>query len=304
MAQIRGTAGYNLGGVQDRFGNQGRAEATNDPSPLDAIREQTSKIEDFLDTVSEPVKPYVPAIGRFLIVVTFLEDALRIITQWNDQLVYLHDYRHIPWGLTHLFLFVNVLAMIACSVLVITRKYSDYAVFGLLAVVVTQALGYGLIFDLNFFLRNLSVMGGLLMVLSDSWVRKKFAPAGLPSIDEKDRKMYFQFAGRVLLIFLFIGFVFSGDWGIGRIVVSLFGFVACVMVVVGFKAKWSAVMLVVILSIFNILVNNFWTLHEHHPHKDFAKYDFFQILSIVGGLLLLVNMGPGQFSVDEKKKVY
>lgn len=150
--------------------------------------------------------------------------------------------------------------MIACSVLVITRKYSDYAVFGLLAVVVTQALGYGLIFDLNFFLRNLSVMGGLLMVLSDSWVRKKFAPAGLPSIDEKDRKMYFQLAGRVLLIFLFIGFVFAGDWGVGRVLVSLFGFVACVMVVVGFKAKWSAVILVVILSIFNLLVNNFWTV--------------------------------------------
>ena len=25
---------------------------------------------------------------------TFLEDALRIITQWSDQLLYLHDYRH------------------------------------------------------------------------------------------------------------------------------------------------------------------------------------------------------------------
>jgi len=33
-------------------------------------------------------------IGRFLIVVTFLEDALRIITQWSDQLSYLHDFRH------------------------------------------------------------------------------------------------------------------------------------------------------------------------------------------------------------------
>ncbi|KAK2795583.1 hypothetical protein FQN51_000437 [Onygenales sp. PD_10] len=303
MAQIRGTAGYNLGN-QNPFGGPGRADATSDPSPLDAIREQTSKIEDWLDTISDPVKPYLPAIGRFLIVVTFLEDTLRIFTQWSDQLTYLREFRHIPWGLNHLFLIVNVVAMVSCSTLVITRKHSEYAVGGLLGVVVTQALGYGLIFDLTFFLRNLSVIGGLLMVLSDSWVRKRFVPAGLPQMDEKDRKMYIQFAGRVLLIFLFIGFVFAGSWSFWRILVSLFGLVACVMVVVGFKAKWSAIILVVILSVFNLFVNNFWTLHAKHPHKDFAKYDFFQILSIVGGLLLLVNMGPGQFSVDEKKKVY
>ena len=166
--------------------------------------------------------------------------------------------------------------MTACSILVIGRKYTSYAVGGLIGVVVTQALGYGLIFDLNFFLRNLSVMGGLLMVLSDSWVRKKFAPAGLPQIDEKDRKMYFQLAGRVLLIFLFVGFVFAGEWTIWRVLVSIFGYVACVMVVVGFKAKWSAIILVAILSvsiilahpagtklirglkIFNVAVNSFW----------------------------------------------
>lgn len=150
--------------------------------------------------------------------------------------------------------------MVSCSTLVIARKHSDYAVGGLIGVVVTQALGYGLIFDLNFFLRNLSVMGGLLMVLSDSWIRKSKAFAGLPQIEEKDRKMYFQLAGRVLLIFLFVGFVFSGKWSIWRVIVAFFGFVACVMVVVGFKAKISAIMLVVILSIFNLLVNNFWTV--------------------------------------------
>src|SRR5947209_13858283 len=142
--------------------------------------------------------------------------------------------------------------MVICSTLVIARKHSEHAVGGLIAVVITQALGYGLIFDLNFFLRNLSVMGGLLMLLSDSWSRKRFAFAGLPQIEEKDRKMYFQFAGRVLLIFLFVGFVFSGEWSISRILVSLIGFVACVMVVVGFKVKWSAMFLVVILSVFNV----------------------------------------------------
>ncbi len=150
--------------------------------------------------------------------------------------------------------------MLSCSSLVIVRRYSEIAVCGLIGVVITQAVGYGLIFDLNFFLRNLSVMGGLIMVLSDSWIRKTQAFAGLPQLEEKDRKMYFQLAGRVLLIFLFIGFVFSGEWNIWRIVVSLIGLVACIMVVVGFKAKASATLLVVILSIFNVLVNNFWTV--------------------------------------------
>ncbi|CRK24326.1 hypothetical protein BN1723_018637, partial [Verticillium longisporum] len=112
-----------------------------------------------------------------------------------------------------------------------------------MGVVVTQALGYGLIFDLNFFLRNLSVIGGLLMVMSDSWVRKSKAFAGIPELDEKDRKMYFQLAGRVLLIFLFVGFVFSGTWTFGRIIVSIIGAIASVMVVVGFKAKFSATLL-------------------------------------------------------------
>ncbi|KEZ41797.1 hypothetical protein SAPIO_CDS6785 [Scedosporium apiospermum] len=292
---------YGLGAAGPQFG---ASSPQNDSNPLDAIRQQTSKIEDLLDKISEPIKPYLPAIGRFLIVVTFIEDTIRIFTQWNDQLIYLHDFRHIPNGITHLFLIVNMIAMTVCSTLVIARKYSDYAVAGLMGVVVTQALGYGLIFDLNFFLRNLSVIGGLMMVLSDSWVRKTKAFAGLPQLDEKDRRMYFQLAGRVLLIFLFIGFVFSGQWSLWRVFVSLLGAVACIMVVVGFKAKFSATLLVVILSIFNVLVNNFWTLSELHPHKDFAKYDFFQILSIVGGLLLLVNSGPGQFSIDEKKKVY
>jgi uncharacterized membrane protein YphA (DoxX/SURF4 family) len=176
----------------------------------------------------------------------------------------------VPTGLTHLFLIINVLAMVTSSVLVIARRHSEFAVGGLIGVIITQALGYGLIFDLNFFLRNLSVAGGLIMVLSDSWVRKKFAPAGLPSLDEKDRKMYFQLAGRVLLIFLFIGFVFAGEWSFWRVLVIIVGAVACIMVVVGFKAKWSAIVLVMILSIFNLLVNNFWTVCAM-PRVEFLR---------------------------------
>jgi hypothetical protein len=34
-------------------------------SPLDAIRQQTSKIEDLLDTISEPIRPCVPLAPPF-----------------------------------------------------------------------------------------------------------------------------------------------------------------------------------------------------------------------------------------------
>jgi hypothetical protein len=53
MAQIRGT--YNM---NQNFGGPSR-DTMNDPSPLDEVRKYTDKIEEFLDTISDPVKPSV-----------------------------------------------------------------------------------------------------------------------------------------------------------------------------------------------------------------------------------------------------
>lgn len=57
MAQIRGTAGYNLN--QNFGGVSSRNDRMDEPSALDTIRVYTDKIEEALDTLSEPVKPYV-----------------------------------------------------------------------------------------------------------------------------------------------------------------------------------------------------------------------------------------------------
>jgi ER-derived vesicles protein len=78
--------------------------------------------------------------------------------------------------------------MLVASGAVITKKHTELAVGGLLGVVIIQGFGYGLIFDMNFFLRNLSVIGGLFMVFSDSMVNRNRRFAGLPSISETDRK--------------------------------------------------------------------------------------------------------------------
>jgi ER-derived vesicles protein len=156
------------------------------------------------------------------------------------------------------------------------------------------------------------------MVMSDSFARRRLNFAGLPELRDPSAKTkhYFQLAGRVLLILLFFAFLFRGEkytWP--RIAVTATGILACALVVIGFKAKYSAVVLVAILSVFNVLVNDFWGVPRSHPHRDFLqyhtppfsvsdgifRYDFFQTLSIIGGFVLLVNMGPGGLSVDEKK---
>lgn len=56
MATMRGNAGgYGMGAPS--YGNIN--ETPQEGNALDAIRQHTSKIEDMLDTLAEPVKPYV-----------------------------------------------------------------------------------------------------------------------------------------------------------------------------------------------------------------------------------------------------
>jgi uncharacterized membrane protein YphA (DoxX/SURF4 family) len=164
--------------------------------------------------------------------------------------------------------------MLACSTLIIAKRYPFYATIGLFGVVVTQGFGYGLIFDLTFFLRNLSVMGGLLMALSDALSGKKSNLVGVPTmgINDQDRKKYFQLFGRVLLVFLFLGFVFNGQTGWAKGMVSVSGLVACLFVALGYKAKQSALFLVIVLGTFNFTVNAWWRVHKAHPQRDFLKY--------------------------------
>ncbi|GAA5973027.1 hypothetical protein JCM11641_000369 [Rhodosporidiobolus odoratus] len=273
---------------------------------LEKARKVSDKVEDKLDQLARPIRPWLPGIGRFLIVVTFLEDAMRILTQLGDQNYYLQKHRGFPWGISHLFLWINVITMLTCSVSIILKRYPLPSTVGLVSVVLAQGFGYGLIFDLTFFLRNLSVMGGLLMTLSDSLSAKKSSIVGnLHGLgaNEQERKKYFQLAGRVLLVFLFLGFVFNGQTGVAHGAVSVSGLVACLFVAVGYKAKQSALFLTVVLTMFNFTVNAWWRVHKAHPQRDFLKYDFFQTLSIVGGLLLLVNLGAGDFAVESKKRM-
>lgn len=267
----------------------------------------TDQLDTTLDTYLGFAKPYVPAIGRFFIVATFLEDSLRITTQWKEQVYYLSTFRHLYEWIVKLFLFANICGMVVGSSLIILRKQPIISTIMLTSIVLLQGLVYGLFFDASFFLRNISVIGGLLLALSDSLVidKRSLSMPGLPMLETKDyNKKYFLLAGRIMLIVLFLTFTLSISWSFITLIIILIGFFACVSIAIGYKTKFAASILTLLLTVHNCVTNHYWTYPYKDTRRDYLRYEFFQTLSIIGGLLLIVNTGAGELSIDEKKKKF
>uniref|UniRef100_A0A3B5B9N7 Surfeit 4 n=1 Tax=Stegastes partitus TaxID=144197 RepID=A0A3B5B9N7_9TELE len=150
--------------------------------------------------------------------------------------------------------------------------------------------------------RNLALGGGLLLLLAECRSEARSVFAGVPSLGHQSSpKHLLQLGGRVLLVLMFMTLLHL-DLSLLTVLQNLVGTALMVLVAVGFKTKLAALTLVFWLLCINFTFNAFWTVPAHRPMHDFLKYDFFQTTSVVGGLLLVVALGPGGVSMDEKKK--
>lgn len=200
-----------------------------------------------------------------------------------------------------LFVVINLVGQLGAVAMVLTRYKVDIACGVLFFIVVLQTIAYSILWDLQFLFRNLALIGALLLVLAESRVEGKSLFAGVPSLGENKPKMYLQLAGRVLLVFMFLTLL-RFEMSAMQVVQNLVGSVLMVLVAVGYKTKLSALVLVTWLNVLNFYFNAWWNIPAYKPMRDFLKYDFFQTLSVIGGLLMVVSLGPGGVSMDESKK--
>jgi putative oxidoreductase len=127
---------------------------------------------------------------------------------------------------------------------------------------------------------------------------------------------YLPLAGRLLLALLFLlsGFEkitgFTGTAGYiaakglplpqlaaaGAIVFELAG---SVMLVLGWKARWGALLLFIFTAIATVFFHNFWAVPAEQSTNQMIH--FMKNLAIMGGLLYVMAYGSGGMSVDGEK---
>ncbi|XP_073984811.1 surfeit locus protein 4 [Rhodnius prolixus] len=263
--------------------------------------ELLSKAEDIADEVYKRTRIILPTMARLCLISTFLEDGIRMWVQWSEQ----REYMDMSWGcgkfLATMFVLVNLIGQLGGCVMVLIQKKVTVACGILFFIVVLQTFAYSILWDIQFLLRNLALIGALLLVLAESHVEARSLFAGVPTLNDNNPKNYLQLAGRCLLAFMFITLI-RFEFTFLQIVQDILGSIMMILVTIGYKTKLSAFVLVVFLGLLNFYHNAWWQIPEYKPLRDFLKYDFFQTLSVIGGLLMIVLLGPGGVSMDEHKK--
>lgn len=112
------------------------------------------------------------------------------------------------WGcgmfLATVFVFTNLFGQLGGVVMVLGRIKVPIACGMLFFIVILQTIAYSILWDLQFLLRNLALIGALLLVLAESRNEARSLFAGVPSLGDNKPKSFMQLAGRILLAFMFI----------------------------------------------------------------------------------------------------
>ena len=126
-----------------------------------------------------------------------------------------------------------------------------------------------------------------------------------------------SFIGRLLLAILFVpsGFGkiagFAGTVGyiaskglplpqLGAVIAIIVEFGLGLLLLVGFKTRWSALIMALFTLAAGIFFHNYWAVPAEQVMRQ--QINFYKNLAIAGGLLSFVVSGAGGWSVDARLK--
>jgi putative oxidoreductase len=92
---------------------------------------------------------------------------------------------------------------------------------------------------------------------------------------------------------------YAGSKGVPEIllvIATALELLGAISVVVGFRARWGALALLIFLVPVTLVFHNFWAVPAAQQQMEMAN--FLKNLAIGGGLLIVLGRGAGAFSID------
>ncbi|XP_016983308.2 surfeit locus protein 4 homolog [Drosophila rhopaloa] len=261
------------------------------------------KAEDLGEEVAHRCRPFLPSVARSCLVATFFEDALRMWFQWVEQQAILQDHHNCSAEIAVAIVLLNLVGQLVGCGLVLLHLFTNFAVTLLAGLVLLQAHIYEVPLRLHLMLRNCSLLGGLLLlhVENKEAVASRIygAGAGLPFLVGQRSQQLMQLTGRILLALMYLT-LFQQYFTVAAMALNGFGLILMSSIVMGYRTRLAALCLSLILTMWNVTTNAWWLTDG--DTRDLLKYNCFHTLSVVGGLLMVVVLGPGEVSLEQYKK--
>lgn len=262
-------------------------------------------LEPHADAALRASRKYMKPVARALLLSTFVEDGFRMATQWGDQTAYIES----AWGVggagAVLFVLTNLVGQLVPTAMVLARNTDRQVrggIFALAGVLALQMLAYDVLWSSQFFLRNTAVAGSLVLLYAETVMDKKSTHAGLPEgLATTKAADYLQAAGRVMIVIMFLTMLHLSLTSPARMLMEGAELALMGCVAVGKQSKACALLLTGMMVLETSWYNAFWMHAGESAVYDLKKYDFFQTLTVIGGLLLVVACGAGNISMDRKK---
>jgi putative oxidoreductase len=72
---------------------------------------------------------------------------------------------------------------------------------------------------------------------------------------------------------------------------------AALLLVVGWKARWAALLIFLFIIPVSLVFHNFWTMEGAQAAMN--RIQFLKNVAIMGGMLMVAAFGPGRYSIDK-----
>lgn len=275
------------------------------PGAAGGHTEFLDKAEDFADNFLRSARKFLPIMARLCLIGTFVEDGFRMWFQWSEQ----RDYIDTSWGcgkfIATSFVIINMIGQLVASFAIFAQKNVKQMCYMLFVIIFLQSLAYSILWDAKFMARSLALCGAVMLLLAESKQEARSMFVGVPTMENvhNNPKNLMQLSGRIMLVLMFMTLLKFTMKPVD-VFRNVVGSLLMLGIAAGWKTKINSLLLTVWLVILNITMHDFWRHRSGSIMHDYKKFDFFQTMSVVGGLLMLVSIGPGGVSMDERKKMY